>query len=154
MGSGSSGYGIGGDGGGGTPRSDPPFGVFDGGYNGGTAAQHGITDNLETLKDAYQYREGYFGKASSEKNTKVRKYQSEDPDSTAREFYEKASKGGEESPLDNSRGVQSKMKDGTVVTYRPNTKDGTPAVTINAKESDNRGELKPYQKIHFEHEKG
>lgn len=41
------------------------------------------------------------------------------------------------------------MVDGTIITFRPiSSSDGSPAVDINIKGSDNHGKLKA-QKIHF-----
>ena len=41
------------------------------------------------------------------------------------------------------------MKDGTIVSYREvSSSDGSPAVEINIRKSDEHGDIK-YQKIHF-----
>ena len=49
----------------------------------------------------------------------------------------------------NGKGVYTKMKDGTILSYREvSSSDGTPAVEINVKESNDHGGIK-YQKIHF-----
>lgn len=128
-------------------------GSHDAGFKGGTSSQHSIGDNLSALKSHYQNREGYFGKARTPSDTKTRKLKCDDPDGAAKDFYDKAAKGGIEVALDNGKGVKASMRDGTVVTFRPSSdSDGSPAVTLNARKSRDHEGLKPYQKIHFEQE--
>lgn len=143
MGSGGSGYGIGRGGGGGTS------GGSDGGFKGGTDSWQSVGDNLSDLKDNYDYRDGYFGDPSSPKKPRVRHIESDDPVSTARDFYDRATQGGIEEPLPNGKGVKTTMSDGTVITMREvSSSDGSPAVDINISDSSDSGGIKG-QKIHF-----
>lgn len=147
MGSGRSGYSIGRPGG-------ETAGSHDDGFKGGTSIQHSIGDNLDDLKDNYDYREGYFGTPSARKNSRVRHIESGDPLATARDFYDRAAKGGLEEPLPNGRGVKTTMSDGTVVSMcEVSGSDKTPVVEIIVRRSDDSGGVKE-QKIHFIRKEG
>ncbi len=51
--------------------------------------------------------------------------------------------------MNNGKGVYTKMKDGSILSYRQiSTSDGSPAVEINIRGSTDHGTVK-YQKIHF-----
>ena len=51
--------------------------------------------------------------------------------------------------MNNGKGVYTKMKDGSILSYREvSSSDGSPAVEINIKQSTDHGDIK-YQKIHF-----
>ena len=51
--------------------------------------------------------------------------------------------------MDNGKGVYTKMKDGSILSFREITSSAdSPAVEINIRESNNYGDIK-YQKIHF-----
>ena len=66
-----------------------------------------------------------------------------------KDFYDTAAHGGIEGAMDNGKGYVTKMKDGTILSYREtSSSDGSPAVEINIKQSDEHGDIK-YQKIHF-----
>lgn len=118
------------------------------GYKGDTGHHHSITENLPSLTSNYGYHNGYFGVKGQGTNY-VRNIASDNPVETARDFYDKASHGGIERPLDNGRGLYTKMKDGTILSFREvSASDGTPAVEINIKKSSDHGDVK-YQKIHF-----
>lgn len=136
MGTGSSGYGISGT-----------AGAGDAGYKGGTGSHHSIADNKDALTSKYPLRNGYFGSKGS--SSSVRRIESEDPVSTATDFYEEAAKGGVEIALDNGKGVKSEMANGTKITMRPvSSSDGSPAVDINISKSNDPAGIKQ-QKIHF-----
>ena len=65
------------------------------------------------------------------------------------EFYDKAAHGGIEKEMSNGKGVYTKMKDGSILSFREVTSsEGSPAVEINIKQSNDHGDIK-YQKIHF-----
>lgn len=141
MGSGSSGYAVGRSGNG-------TLGSRDRGYKDGTTKHHSISDNLPSLLARYPYKNGYFG--SPAKSSRVRHILSDSPTATARDFYERASKGGVEEPMRNGRGVKTLMGDDTVVSLREvSSSDGSPAVEINIRKSSSSGGIKN-QKIHFE----
>lgn len=148
MGSGSSGYTVG-KGGGGTSGSR------DNGFKGGTATQHSIGDNLPSLKEKYELNNGRFGTASNPKRPSTRRIESDDPLATARDFYDRASKGGVEQPLASGEGVRTDLKDGTILVMREvsHSKDRSPALRIDVDGSNAPSGLKT-QHIHFVERKG
>jgi len=118
------------------------------GYKGNTGHHHSITENLSGLQTNYKYSKGYFGDPGQGRSF-VRNITSDDPVGTAKAFYDQAAHGGLEKTMDNGKGVYTKMKDGTILSYREvSSSDGTPAVEINIKASTDHGDIK-YQKIHF-----
>ena len=151
VGSGSSGYGIGGGAGEGRTLSGLPSGSLDGGFMGGADHQHSISENLDDVKSDYDFEDGYFGdEAASEDKRHI---YSDDPLATARDFYERIGYGGIEEPLPGGKGVKVTMSDGTVISFREvSESDGTPVVQVSIRRStDSAGVEK--QKIHFEMEK-
>ena len=136
MGSGSSGYGIAGT-----------AGSRDAGFSGGTSLHHSLGDNLGLLTSEFPLRNDFFGSKGQGKG--IRHIDSDDPITTARDFYMRATRGGIEKPLPNGRGVMTKLSDGTVITMRLiSSSDGTPAVDINISKSVDSANVKQ-QKIHF-----
>ena len=127
-------------------------------YKGGADHYHSISENLPALKSKYHYENGYFGtKGDSSSNSRVRHITSEDPVQTAKEFYDRVTYGGIETPIydkkSNYIGKKTSLEDGSVITWRNvSSSDGTPAVDINIEKSSNSGGIKQ-QKIHFEKEK-
>ena len=122
-------------------------GSHDAGFNDGTDHQHSIRENLKSLKEKFDYKNGYFGTKGLGKGN--RRIESDNPLKTARNFYKLASKGGEEEPMSNGKGVYSTMSDGTVISERLiSSSDGSPAIEINIKKSIDSNDIK-YQKIHF-----
>ena len=96
----------------------------------------------------YKYNDGYFGDKGQGTNF-VRRIMSSDPVSTAKDFYDRATYGGIERKLNNGKGVFAKMRDGSILSFREvSSSDGSPAVDINIKKSNDHGGIK-YQKIHF-----
>lgn len=117
-------------------------------YKGGASTYHSLSDNAQSLKDAYGIREGYFGTRSNNGNSRVRNIESDDPLDEAQRFYEKASYGGIEEQIEEGKWMAS-MKDGTILTIRiTSSSDGSPAVDINIKKSVEETGIKG-QKIHF-----
>ena len=118
------------------------------GYKGDTGHHHSISENLPSLQSKYNYNDGYFGVPGHGRDY-VRNFISENPEATAKEFYDTAAHGGIEHQMSNGKGMVTKMQDGTIVSYREtSSSDGSPVVEINIRESDDFGNLK-YQKIHF-----
>ena len=118
------------------------------GYKGDTGHHHSITENLPSLTSSFKYHNGYFGDRGQGRNF-VRSIISDDPVKTAKDFYDKAAHGGIEHQMDNEKGVYTKMKDGSILSFREITSSAdSPAVEINIRESNNHGDIK-YQKIHF-----
>lgn len=122
------------------------------GYKGNTGHYHSITENLPALTSQYKYSNGYFGEKGIGRSF-VRNIQSDAPLNTAKDFYNKIAHGGIEKKMSNGKGIYTKMKDGSIISFREiSSSDGTPAVEINIRRSNEHGELK-YQKIHFTKEK-
>jgi len=118
------------------------------GYKGGAGHFHSISENLGGLKRDYKYSNGYFGDPGQGRSF-TRNIVSNDPVATASAFYDQAAYGGIERTMRNGKGVYTKMKDGSILSFRKvSTSDGTPAVEINVTKSTDSGGLK-YQKIHF-----
>ena len=109
------------------------------------------------MKD-YGYKNGFFGVPGksdrNNENATVRNIYSEDNQATARDFYQRLSEGGVETPLPTdkdgvSHGVRKKMSDGYWISYRTESKsDGTPVVQISITGKDESGKIKK-KKIHF-----
>lgn len=118
------------------------------GYKGNTGHYHSILENLSVLISQFKYCNGYFGERGQGR-TFVRNISCADPIKTAQNFYDEAAYGGIEKRMSNGKGVYTKMKDGTILSFREvSSSDGTPAVEINVKASNDHDELKN-QKIHF-----
>ncbi len=118
------------------------------GYKGDTGHYHSISENLPSITSEYGYHDGYFGEKGKSSSI-VRNIKSEDPVKTAKDFYDKAAHGGIERQMNNGKGVFTKMKDGTIFSYREvSSSDGSPAVDINIQNSNDNGGVKQ-QKIHF-----
>ena len=135
MGSGSSGYNIRGT-----------RGSRDAGYAGGADHQHALAENAGLLRSAYPMHEGYFGQKSS--TSRVRRIHSDEPLATARDFYRRASQGGVERASAAGRPRITEMADGTTVSFRETSRDGSPVVEIHPPTGIDTDGIK-YQKIHF-----
>ncbi|MBQ8375273.1 MAG: hypothetical protein IJX98_06870 [Clostridia bacterium] len=98
--------------------------------------------NAQKMKKRYPLNEyGYFGESGDNKRVIYAKNHERE----SRRFYSQVSKGGEEIPLDNGRGVKKIMRDGGVVVYRKKTKTpNSPAVDLGGM----KGKVKN-QRIHF-----
>lgn len=118
------------------------------GYKGDTGHHHTISENLPSLTSSFEYHDGYFGEKGQGRSF-VRNISSDDPVKTAQDFYDKAALGGIEHQMDNGKGLYTKMKDGSILSYREvSSSDGSPAVEINIRDSNDHGGVK-FQKIHF-----
>jgi hypothetical protein len=123
-------------------------------YKGNTPTYREILDNIDNIIKDYPLNNcGYFGEKGKAGNCQIRQIYCNDPIKEAQKFYNIVAFGGIETNLQNNMGVRTKLKDGTVITYREitSTKD-SPAVEININKSNNHGNIKP-QKIHFERRK-
>lgn len=130
--------------------------------NGLSASPSGdgsLTGNLTAdFKKEYDFKDGFFGvPGQSDRgnaNAVVRNIYSEDNEGAARDFYQRLSEGGVETPLPTdkdgtSHGVRKRMSDGYWIVYREQSKsDGTPVVQISIIGKDKDGQIKK-QKIHF-----
>lgn len=118
------------------------------GYKEDIAYYYSISENLPELISKYKYSNGYFGDSGKGRSF-VRNIVSEDPIATSKDFYDKAARGGIEKEMSNGKGYYTKMKDGSILSYREiSSTDGSPVVEINIKSSNEHGDIK-YQKIHF-----
>ena len=118
------------------------------GYKEDIGHYHSISENLPDLTSKYKYSNGYFGDSGKGRSF-VRNIVSEDPIATSKDFYDKAARGGIEKEMSNGKGYYTKMKDGSILSYREKSStDGSPVVEINIKSSKEHGDIK-YQKIHF-----
>lgn len=119
------------------------------GYKGNTSHYHSISENIQTVAANYEYRNGYFGEPSPDGKSRNRNIASDNPVKTAKEFYDAIALGGREERLANGKGFNTRLADGTVVTWREvSSSDGTPAIDINVIRSNGSGGVKR-QKIHF-----
>ena len=117
------------------------------GYKEDIGHYHSISENLPELISKYKYSNGYFGDSGKGRSF-VRNIVSEDPIATSKDFYNKAARGGIEKEMSNGKGYYTKMKDGSILSYREKSStDGSPVVEINIKSSNEHGDIK-YQKIH------
>lgn len=119
------------------------------GYKSEIRHFNSIGDNLGKIANKYQYFNGYFGSKGDSSIKETRHIESDDPIITSKDFYSRLAYGGIEEPLSNGKGAITKMKDGSVITYRRiSSSDGTPAVDINIRKSSDSSGVKQ-QKIHF-----
>ncbi len=123
------------------------------GYKGDTGHHHTIGENLTNLVEDYPLSNGYFGTKGDSHDNSIRHIKSSNPTTTAKDFYDKAAYGGEESKIFDKKGTfkgaTTKMADGTIVTWREvSASDGSPAIDINIMYSKDSCGLKT-QKIHF-----
>ena len=103
-------------------------------------------DNLDSLKEKYEYDEelGKFG----EKGKNARIIKSDNPIEDSSNFFDTISKGGKISELKGNKGKRVDFPDGSTIVYRiiTSTKN-SPAVDINVVNRTRNGISK--QKIHF-----
>ncbi len=124
------------------------------GYKGDASHHHSVSENLPGMKQEYPYKDGYFGSKGSSSDSKVRHIESDNPEETAKEFYDKLAHGGIEIPIYDKKTGQEKgrrccLSDGSVISWRNvSSSDGSPAVDVNIEHSSDSGGIKQ-QKIHF-----
>lgn len=119
------------------------------GYKGNVRHYHSVGENLSKIKSCFLYNNGFFGISGDGGKDYSRHIVSENPLATAYKFYNLLSEGGIESKMRNDKGIFTKMKDGTVISYREySSSDGSPVVDINIKNSSNSSGIRK-QKIHF-----
>lgn len=123
------------------------------GYKGNADHYHSITENLPSMTKEYSYNNGYFGTTGDSSSNKIRHIESDDPEKAAKDFYDKFTYGGKETPIydkfGNENGKKTSLADGSIISWRNvSHSDGSPAVDINIERSSNSGGIKK-QKIHF-----
>ena len=118
------------------------------GYKGDAGHYYSIAENLPSLISSYSYHNGYFGEKGQGRSF-VRNIACSNPAKVAKDFYDKAAHGGIEQEMSNGKGLYTKLKDGSILSYREvSSSDGTPVVEINIRGSTDHGGVKN-QKIHF-----
>jgi len=124
------------------------------GYKGNAAHYHSIVENLPEMENSYPYQNGFFGTRGNSKRGSIRHIGSDDPQRTAKEFYDKLTFGGKEEPIydrqGNEHGRKTTLSDGSIISWRnvSHSPDKSPAVDINIERSSNSGGIRQ-QKIHF-----
>jgi hypothetical protein len=118
-----------------------------GGGSGGsysTSSSTLINNHQELAKEFPLDHQGKFGTYS---NPTVQQVFSDNPEKTARYFFEKLGKGGNHRPLENGKGEQSTFggpRESSVVFRPTSSSDGSPTVSIVIKGPDGIS-----YKIHF-----
>ncbi len=116
-------------------------------YIGGAKHFRSIGQNLLAMKSSYGFENGYFGKNDGTSNNKVRTIITDNPDKTAKDFFNKISYGGVD--ISKNGVTMAQTHDGTIITFRLKTSsNGSPAVDINIDYSTHAAGIKR-QKIHF-----
>ena len=119
------------------------------GYKNSARHYNSIGDNLSKVANDYHYSNGYFGYSAKGKDNRVRHIVCNNPLATSKDLYNKLTYGGIEKVMPNGKGVFTKMKDGTIISYREYlSSDGTPVVDVNIRKSIDTSGIKQ-QKIHF-----
>lgn len=124
------------------------------GFKGNTSHFHRVTENIPGMAADYGYSNGYFGNIGQGGSGRIRNISSENPATTAQDFYDRLANGGKEKTLyypdGKVKGYQTQMADGTIINWRPvsSSIDRSPAVDIDIQYSDSNGNLRQ-QKIHF-----
>lgn len=117
-------------------------------YKGATPTYHTISDNVATTSKKYDYNNGYFGEQGKSSMKKNRQIKCVNPTKESTKFYDSIANGGIEEPLSNGRGLITKLRDGTIITYRKITSTaGSPAVEINIKNSTGSNGVKSQKYI-------
>lgn len=123
-------------------------------YKGDSPTFRSIGENVEKTKKHFPFANGLFGEKGRSRNANIRNIASDDPSTTAKEFYDSIAYGGIETVLidkktGNPKGMTTKMADGSIITWREvSTSDGSPAVDINIERSSDTNVVQQ-QKIHF-----
>lgn len=116
-------------------------------YHGNALEHRTLRQNIPSMESSFPITNRRFGKPNT-KSTYVSVIESDDPLSTAKEFYNRISYGGERDKSGDGF-LTVRMKDGSVVTYRETSKSGSPAIDINIRESNDKGLKIRGHKIHF-----
>ena len=110
-----------------------------------------LDQNLNSVSLSYPISNGYFGIKGSSYG--IREIHSRNHEKTAKDFFNKIARGGILDLQTIKGGVVSRMKDGTVVSYRKITSsNNSPAVEIRFRKLDSKFGIKD-QKIHFVQDK-
>lgn len=106
-----------------------------------------LDQNIASTTSTYPLTNGYFGVKGS--SFGIREIHSRNHEETAKQFFNKIAKGGILDLQTIKGGVVSRMKDGTIISYRKITSSSnSPAVEIRFRKLDSKYGIKD-QKIHF-----
>lgn len=123
-------------------------------YKGGADHYHKVTENIGSLATTYKYYDGLFGDRGQGGSSVIRNIASDDPQATAKDFFDRLTYGGIEKTLyykdGTEKGKRVTMADGSTMNWRKvsSSADKSPAVDIDIERSNDHGELVT-QKIHF-----
>lgn len=116
-------------------------------YVGRKQQYHSLEDNANEIKSFYTLSNGFFGVKG--RSRRVREIHSKEHEKTAKDFFNRIAKGGILDLKTIPGGVISRLKDGTIVSYRKITSSpNSPAVEIRFRSVDSKYGIKD-QKIHF-----
>lgn len=120
-------------------------------YVGRKQQYRSLEDNVNNIKASYPLSDGYFGVKGSSR--RIREIHSKNHEAVAKDFFNTIAKGGILDLKTIPGGVVSRLKDGTVVSYRKITSSfNSPAVEIRFRSVDSKYGIKD-QKIHFVQDK-
>lgn len=120
-------------------------------YVGRKQQYHSLEDNLDSTLSTYPLKNGYFGTKGTA--SRVREIHSRNHEFVAKDFFNKIAKGGILDLETLPGGVISRLKDGTIISYRKITSSkNSPAVEIRFRSIKSKHDIKD-QKIHFVQEK-
>jgi hypothetical protein len=110
-----------------------------------------LEQNINATSSSYPIHNVFFGTKGSSYG--VREIHSRNHEKTAKDFFNKIARGGILDLHTINGGVISRMKDGTVISYRKITSSSnSPAVEIRFRKLDSKYGIKD-QKIHFVQDK-
>lgn len=110
-----------------------------------------LDENIAFVITRYQLTDGYFGVKGS--SFGVREIHARNHEEVAKDFFNKIAKGGILDLQTLKGGVISRLKDGTVISYRKITSsNNSPAVEIRFRKLGSKYGIKD-QKIHFVQDK-
>lgn len=116
-------------------------------YVGRKQQYRSLFENIDSVIAYYPIFDGYFG--TKGKSRGVREIHSRDHEAAAKDFFNKIARGGVLDLRTISGGVVSRLKDGSIVSYRKITKSvNSPAVEIRFRHAETKFGIKD-QKIHF-----
>ena len=120
-------------------------------YVGRKQQFHSLDQNIESTISSYPLTNGYFGIKGS--SFGIREIHSRNHEETAKDFFNKIAKGGILDLQTIKGGVVSRLKDGTVISYRKITSsNNSPAVEIRFRKLNSKYGVND-QKIHFVQDK-
>ena len=116
-------------------------------YVGRIQQYRSLSQNIALTTSSYKLTDGYFGSKGSSRG--VREIHARNHEAVAKDFFNKIARGGVLDLKTISGGVLSRMKDGTIISYRKITSSSnSPAVEIRFRKMKSKHGIND-QKIHF-----